>query len=92
MQLALHIFLDIMQFYYRFISIQLLIGLVTTKFANLVLEHCKLFEEVMHRLFTILVHRRLAVERHELLYTTLAGTQCKVAEEDEVEHQWSRQN
>ena len=55
-------FLDIMQFYYRFISIQFLVGLIATQLANLVLEHRKLLEEVMYGLFAILVHWRLAVE------------------------------
>ena len=71
--------------------IQFLVGLVACKLTNFILEHRKLLEEVVYRLFAILVHWRLAVERHELLDALLACTQCKVTEEYEVEHQRSCQ-
>ena len=75
-----------------FYLVKLLIGLIACILPNLVLEHCKLLEEVVNRLLTILVHRSLAVERHKLLYAIVAGSQRNVAEEDKIEHQRSRKN
>ena len=72
--------------------IQFLVRLIACILSNLVLEHCKLLEEVVNRLLTVLVHRSLAVERHKLLYAIVACSQRNVAEEDKVEYQRSRKN
>ena len=72
---------------YSVLSIEFLVGLVPCKFAYLVLEHCKLLEQVVYRLVAILVHGGLAVERHELLYTAFACSLRKVAEKYQVKHQ-----
>ena len=61
-------------------SVKFLVGLITGKLANLVLEHCKLLEQVVYRFVAILVHWGFAVERHELLYTIFACTLRKVTE------------
>ena len=66
--------------------VEFLVGFVPRKFPYFVLEHCKLLEEVVHGLFTIFVHRSLAVERHKFLYAIFARSHSNVAEEYEVEH------
>ena len=47
---------------YSFFLVEFLVCLVACEFTDFVLEHRKLFEEVMHRFLAVLVHRSLAVE------------------------------
>lgn len=67
------------------------ISLVTAHLADGVLQHGVLLVEVVHSLFTlsVIVHWRLEEEAQEALGAVTAGTGCKVAQQAEVEQQWS---
>ena len=69
--------------------INLLVSLISTHFADSVLQHSVLLEEVVHRFLTlcVVVHRSLEEEGEETLDATAAGTGGQVAEQAEVEQQ-----
>ena len=64
-------------------SVDLFVGLVTAHFADSVLEHHILLEEVVygHLVFGVVVHGALEEEAQEALYAISAGTGRKVAQQ-----------
>ena len=60
--------------------IHLLVWLVSAHFANSILEHCVLLEEVVHRHFTlgVIVHWTLQIEAQEVLIAILTSARCQV--------------
>ena len=66
--------------------VNLLVGLIATKLANLVLEHSVLLIEVVNCLFalSVVVHRSFEEEAEEALNAVTAGAVSEVAQEHEV--------
>ena len=71
--------------------VDFLISLVTAHLADGVLQHGVLLVEVVHSLLAlgVVVHWRLEEEAQEALGAVTASTGCKVAQQSEVEQQWS---
>ena len=71
--------------------VDFLISLVTAHLADGVLQHRVLLVEVVHSLLAlgVVVHWRLEEEAQEALGAVTASTRCKVAQQSEVEQQWS---
>ena len=69
--------------------IYFLISLIASHFADSILQHGVLLEEVVDRFLAlgVVVHRSLEEEREETLDTTTACTGSEVAEQAEVEQQ-----
>lgn len=75
----------------RELSVDKFICLVTAHFADGVLEHGVLLEEVVYGNFTlgVVVHGALEEEAQEALYAVAAGAGCEVAQEHEVKAEGS---
>ena len=71
--------------------VNFLVSLVTAHLADGVLQHRVLLVEVVHSLLAlgVVVHWRLEEEAQEALGAVTASTGCKVAQQSEVEQQWS---
>ena len=72
--------------------VYLLVSLITSHFANDILQHCILLIKVVNGFLTrsIVVHRSLEEEAEEALCTV--STCSEVAQQSKVEQQWSGKN
>ena len=75
-------------------SVYLLVCLISAHIADGILQHGVLLVEVVHGFLALgeVVHRTLEEEAQETLYAVTAGAGSKVAEQTQVEKQWSSED